>query len=88
MKESFNSSQIDYCKINIELTEDEDNYIITIADNGIGFPDNIDFRKTDSLGLELVNNLVEQIDGTIELDKTLGTKFTVIFKLENYDAVI
>ncbi len=85
LRNSFNISQFDQGKINIELKADDDNYIITIADNGIGFPDNIDFRKTDSLGLELVNNLVEQLDGSIELDKTGGTKFTINFKLDDYD---
>ena len=39
-----------------------------MSDNGVGFPKNIDFRETDSLGLQLVNNLTSQINGKVELN--------------------
>lgn len=54
-------------------------YTLIVADNGIGFPDNLDINNTNSLGLELVNTLVSQIDGEIELDKTDGAKFLIRF---------
>ena len=50
-----------------------------MSDNGIGFPEHVDFRKSPSLGLTLVNSLVEQLDGTIELDRRGGTAFTIAF---------
>jgi two-component sensor histidine kinase len=56
------------------------NFILTVSDNGIGFPKNLDFRNTESLGLQLVTILVEQIGGTIELNKNSGTEFKVTFK--------
>lgn len=52
--------------------------ILSIKDNGVGFP-NLDFRDTDSLGLQLVNSLVEQLDGTIELHNQKGTEFRITF---------
>ena len=58
-------------------------YILVVSDNGLGFPENVDFRNTSSLGLQLVNILVEQLDGTIELEKSSGTKFKIWFK-ESY----
>jgi two-component sensor histidine kinase len=61
----------------------EGNYVLTVADNGIGFPADVDFRKTSSLGLQLVNVLAEQIHGTIELSneraKTEGARFHITF---------
>ena len=64
----------------IKFYQDKDeNYKLIIGDNGKGIPDNLDFRETSSLGLELVNTLVEQVDGTIELDSSQGTKFTIKF---------
>ncbi len=57
----------------------EGNNILTVADNGIGFPENIDFRNTASLGLQLVNVLTGQIHGTIELLKEEGTTFRITF---------
>lgn len=50
-----------------------------IADDGVGFPENLDFRRTESLGLQLVNTLVKQLEGEIELENTGGTKFKIKF---------
>ena len=52
---------------------------LTVRDNGIGFPAEVNFRETESLGLQLVNILVEQLDGTIELDTEQGTQFMITF---------
>lgn len=61
--------------------QDEPNsdYILTVADNGIGIPEDIDFRNSDSLGLQLINILVEQIDSCIELRRNRGTEFVIWF---------
>jgi PAS domain S-box-containing protein len=57
----------------------EGNNVLTVADNGIGFPDAVAFRNTATLGLQLVNVLTGQIQGTIELSKTAGTTFCITF---------
>lgn len=59
--------------------EKEQQFTLVIADNGKGIPENIDFRNTDSLGLQLVDLLVEQIDGSIELKRDSGTEFRITF---------
>jgi PAS domain S-box-containing protein len=51
---------------------------LIVEDNGIGFPQSIDFKNTSSLGLQLVNTLVDQIGGEIELKKGPGTKFKIL----------
>lgn len=58
--------------------------MLRVNDNGIGLPQDIDFHKTDTLGIQLINNLVKQIDGTIELNKTGGTSFTIRFQELKY----
>lgn len=55
-------------------------YHLEVHDNGVGLPEDIDFKNTKSLGLKIVNMLVEQISGTIELDQTEGTKYVIRFK--------
>lgn len=50
-----------------------------VSDNGVGFPKDLDFQTTHSLGMQLVNTLVEQIDGDIELHRGKGTKFKITF---------
>ncbi|MDD3246042.1 MAG: PAS domain S-box protein [Methanosarcina sp.] len=54
-------------------------FTLVYSDNGGRFPENIDFKNPETLGLQLVNALVEQIDGTIELEKGEETKFTIRF---------
>ena len=66
----------------VRCSESEKNlqFTLIIADNGRGFPEEIDFRNTDSLGLQLINILVEQIDGSIELNRNAGTEFKIKFR--------
>jgi two-component sensor histidine kinase len=69
----------------INLHADESGqFVLGVADNGIGFPPHLDFRHTTSLGLQLVNTLTEQLDGTIELKRNGGTTFTIAFRELTY----
>lgn len=55
------------------------NYILELSDNGKGIPEEIGLESSNSLGLQLVNILVEQIDGEIELKRDKGTEFKISF---------
>ncbi|RPJ72878.1 MAG: hypothetical protein EHM20_13160, partial [Alphaproteobacteria bacterium] len=57
----------------------EDRLTLIVRDNGMGFPEKLDFRNTTSLGLQLVTTLVDQIEGDIELDRSSGTGFKIRF---------
>jgi two-component system CheB/CheR fusion protein len=54
---------------------------LVVRDTGVGFPEDLDFRDTDSLGLQLVGMLTAQLRGTITLDRHRGTTFTLTFPL-------
>lgn len=54
-------------------------YILLVADNGQGIPEEVDFKNSDSLGLQIVNTLVEQIGGCLELNRENGTEFQIRF---------
>ena len=66
-------------RITVEIGEVEGRVRIVVKDNGKGFPEEIDFRNTETLGLELVTTLTAQIEGEIELDRARGTTFTIEF---------
>jgi two-component sensor histidine kinase len=66
--------------ISISMHITGENLVLIIGDNGRGLPKNIDYRNTESLGLQLVVTLTDQLSGTIELDLERGTNYTIIFK--------
>jgi len=71
-------------EIRIDLRSDNDRkFTLTVSDNGVGFPKDLDFRNTKSLGLQLVCTLINQIYGTIELDRSRGTEFEITFTTVN-----
>jgi PAS domain S-box-containing protein len=85
-------------KISITINSDkEDKYTLIVSDNGVGFPKDLASRiqDTNTLGLKLVNTLVEQLDGSIELGNSLpsdsrrengGTVFKITFKKQKYES--
>jgi two-component sensor histidine kinase len=52
-------------------------YTLIVSDDGAGIPDKIDLENSDTLGLQLVNILVNQLDGKIELKRDKGTEFDI-----------
>jgi len=66
-------------EIKIDIQCQDGNCILKIADNGIGFPDDLDINDVKTLGLQLVTSLTKQLDGTIKLDREGGTCFTIKF---------
>jgi PAS domain S-box-containing protein len=68
-------------EVAISLTKKNELIQLVISDNGKGFPDTIDYKNTESLGMQLVVTLVEQLGGNIELDNSNGATYTITFKV-------
>lgn len=67
--------------INLILNQiDEQNYKLIISDNGKGFPKGLDYTTTKTLGMQLVNGLTAQLQGSINKIPSKGTSFEIIFK--------
>jgi PAS domain S-box-containing protein len=66
--------------ITIGFHQSGPDYVLSYEDNGVGIPEGIDFNNTESLGLKLVSLLsTEQLDGTIQLIRDQGTKYSIVF---------
>jgi two-component sensor histidine kinase len=61
----------------------EGHMLLIVRDTGVGFPADVDFRHTNSLGLQLACLLTEQLGGTIELERASGTQWTLRFPTPN-----
>ena len=66
-------------KIGITFTQDQGEFILVITDNGIGFPLDLDYKTSASLGLQLVVMLTNQLMGHMSLDQSAGTTFRIRF---------
>ncbi len=68
-------------------TINKDELELTVSDDGKGLPEDLDIRRTESLGLHLVTILAEdQLEGQIELNRDRGTRYNIQFKLQKYRA--
>jgi two-component sensor histidine kinase len=52
---------------------------IKISDRGVGLPEGLDWRNSDSLGLRIIRILTKQIGGTFQLDTQSGVSSTIEF---------
>ncbi len=72
-------------EIDIIFHTQDNKFLLEVKDNGIGFSKDIDYKNTDSLGLRLVTNLTDQIEGKIEFNNQPGTSFKIIFKEKKFE---
>jgi len=63
--------------LSVLVREEEKILSLAVKDDGAGLPADLDWKNTESLGLRLVISLVEQLDGTIRLDRNHGTAFFI-----------
>jgi len=66
--------------IHVELREPEANRIeLTVADNGVGLPDGLDVRQAQTVGMQIVCTLAEQLDAVLDVQRRGGTTFKLGF---------
>lgn len=70
------------CILLRRVPNQDNKLILTVRDNGVGFPKHINFRNPESLGLQLVNTLAAQLKGNVELYCHGRTEFNIDFILE------
>jgi PAS domain S-box-containing protein len=69
-------------KIHVELnTGNNGDVCLIVSDDGIGFSEKVDFQEPDSLGLQLVNDLIEQLGGTLKFDSSSGISYQIFFPI-------
>jgi two-component sensor histidine kinase len=67
-------------EIDVELALNNNIVTVVIADDGVGIPDHVEWGKTGTLGLQLVQLLAEQLGGNITMQRS-PTRFELRFPL-------
>lgn len=67
-------------KLTIGLHETNNQISLNISDDGVGLPAGFSYEKTNSLGIQLVYALLEQLDATMEVHKKNGASFLITFQ--------
>jgi two-component sensor histidine kinase len=66
-------------KIKVVFQAADSECLLEIADDGIGLPENIDPRSTNSMGFQLLHLLVQQLNATLAVTRDRGTRFAIRF---------
>ena len=66
-------------EIIIHFSLEDSRYLLIYQDSGAGIPDEYSFEKRSTLGMQLIQGLAGQLDGTIRYDKLKGSKFIIDF---------
>ena len=58
---------------------ESNSFTLIVSDDGVGIPESLDLENPDTLGIQLVASLVDQLDGKFGLKRNNGTEFTIRF---------
>ena len=84
LKYAFPEGKDGEIKIFLRSLNDGENELI-VSDNGVGLPESLDIKKAESLGLRMITNLTERsLHGKVNINKSNGTEFQIIFKEKEY----
>ena len=67
-------------QLTVKFKIEDNKYKLIVSDDGIGIPEDLDYKNSDSLGLRLIYSLSDQIGADIKLDTTNGTRFEITFE--------
>ena len=67
--------------IQVHMTRMDDHYRLTVRDDGVGLPPDFDVTRSETLGLQLVRTLADQLEGRVEFRVAGGTEVVVTFPI-------
>lgn len=70
--------------ITVQLEIEKDHFILTVSDDGPGIGKELDWRNLETLGLQLVITLTEQLRGRMEMENKEGASFRITFPKPNH----
>jgi two-component sensor histidine kinase len=68
----------------LEFKAKNDFFTLIVEDNGIGLPPDDIIRHSNTLGMQLIYSLCQQLEADIKIDRSGGTKFIITFEELKY----
>ncbi len=81
LKYAFPNGRKGKLHVKFKKHKNNESYILSVADDGIGLPADFDIAKSETLGHKLIISLVEQLSGTLEVKRDGGTNFVIRFPI-------
>jgi two-component sensor histidine kinase len=78
-KHAFADEDTDSPRIEINMAVDENLVILSVADNGIGFPEDFTIQSKSSIGMWIVHELLQKLQAEMSLLNDPGARFTITF---------
>lgn len=78
LKYAFPDQRHGNMRVDLRTSAEGDSLSLSVIDDGIGLPDDIDLESPSSLGLRLVASLVNQLRARLVVGRTDGTAFHII----------
>lgn len=82
IKHGFPAGRAGEIAVNLNISN-SGKVLLIVADNGVGLPGDFNIDKPATLGMQIINALVGQLHGSLSVDKSKGTKFTIEFEAES-----
>ena len=83
VKHAFPHGQPGYLHVTLQPDKADENALLMVHDDGVGLPPGFDWQYSHSLGLTIVQTLVQQLGGKISVETAVGTTFKIAFKWRN-----
>ena len=83
LEHAFPSGRVGEIRLRL-VALDPTQFELLVEDDGIGLPAGLDIARSETLGLQLVTLLVDQLDGTIEAASDHGTRFRIVVNALKY----
>jgi len=83
LKHAFPNAVAGTIRVELRLAPNH-SVLLSVSDNGVGMSPSLDLESVNSLGVQLVMTLAEQLEGQLEIIRAPGSTFRITFPLETH----